>query len=30
MGAGVLLDLVTAAEPGLDWRSRIDIWRAVD
>jgi alpha-galactosidase len=30
MGAGVPIDLVTAAEPGLDWRSRIDVWRAVD
>jgi alpha-galactosidase len=27
MGAGVPLDLVSAQEPTLDWRSRIDIWR---
>jgi alpha-galactosidase len=30
MGAGVPVDLVTPAEPGLDWRSRIDVWRAAD
>jgi alpha-galactosidase len=30
MGAGAPIDLVTAAEPGLDWRSRIDVWRAAD
>jgi hypothetical protein len=27
MGAGVPLDLVSAQEPTLDWRSRVDIWR---
>ena len=29
MGAGIPVDLVTAAEPALDWRSRIDVWRAM-
>jgi alpha-galactosidase len=29
MGSGVPVDLVTAAEPTLDWRSRIDRWRAI-
>ena len=27
MEAGVPLDLVSAAEPSLDWRSRIEVWR---
>lgn len=27
MEAGIPLDLVSAADPRLDWRSRIDIWR---
>jgi alpha-galactosidase len=30
MGAGIPLDLVSGAEPALDWQSRIDVWRAVD
>ena len=30
MGAGIPLDLVSEAQPALDWRSRIDVWRAVD
>ncbi len=29
MGSGIPLDLVTDAEPTLDWRSRIDVWRAL-
>ena len=27
MEAGVPLHLVSAAEPSLDWRSRIEVWR---
>jgi Glycosyl hydrolase family 36 C-terminal domain len=27
MEAGVPMDLVSAAEPSLDFRSRIDVWR---
>jgi alpha-galactosidase len=29
MAAGIPLDLVTAAQPDLDWRSRIEAWHAV-
>lgn len=30
MGAGVPIDLVTEAQPALDWRSRIEVWKAVN
>ena len=33
MGAGIPMDLLSGSEtqrhPGLDWRSRVEVWRAV-
>jgi len=30
MGAGIPLDLVSGADSTLDWRSRLEVWRATD